>query len=82
MRDRIDCRKENGSSSTEDEESHPRFFGEAPPFVFLLEVDEGIDAKDQLGHREREDDSEQNAVREMSTVSTSHLYTYYHSCVL
>lgn len=62
VRDSIDGRQEDCPSSTEDEESHTRFFGEAPPLVLLLEVDKGIDAEDQLSHGECEDDSKQDTV--------------------
>lgn len=72
MRDSIDGRQENRPSSTKDEETHTRFFGEAPPLVLLLEVDEGIDAEDQFGHCECEDDSKQNAVIQIVLVELYH----------
>lgn len=75
MRDSIDGRQENRSSSAKDEESHTRFFGEAPPLVLLLEVDKGIDAEDQFSHCERKDDSKQDPVIPYSVSQTFTFYT-------
>lgn len=47
---RVDEGEENRPSRAEDEETHPRFLGKAPPLALFLEVYEGIDAQNQLGH--------------------------------
>jgi len=50
----IKRRQENCPGATEYQEAHPGLFGPRPPFMLGLQVDEGIDCKDQLGDRESE----------------------------
>lgn len=53
------CRQEDRPRAAEDEEGHACFLGCGPPFVLLLEVDEGIYREAHLGDGEGEDDTEE-----------------------
>jgi hypothetical protein len=55
----IRARQNNGPHAAEDEEAHARLLGSGPPFVLLLEVDEGIDGEAGLRDRKGEDDAEE-----------------------
>lgn len=57
--DGIQSGQEDRPRTAEDQEAHPCLFSEGPPFVFLFQVDIGIDAENQLGHGKGEDYGEE-----------------------
>lgn len=78
MCQRVDEGQENRPSRAENQKAHPRFLGEAPPLVLFLEIDEGIDAQDQLGHCESEDDAEDDAARNARLAFRGRIYQNHH----